>query len=132
MVKAPSSPLEPGARPAPPLDLSGGAVDRDRLRLLEAENAELKRRIAYLLDHAGEPGRCRACGAPIVWFRHRSGAGAPYSMSGLSHFADCPKADQFRRRRSGQNENSFPRGGGRAEASAAAIPSVGIAEEPGA
>lgn len=64
------------------------------------------------------PATCRACGSPILWAtstkgrpmplnlppegryvieQHRSGPVASYSETYISHFATCPKADEFRR-----------------------------------
>jgi hypothetical protein len=49
-----------------------------------------------LLRNIGDKGRCKGCGSPIYWVRHKNGRVGPYSENGLSHFIDCPKADQFR------------------------------------
>lgn len=65
----------------------------------------------------GKP--CEACGAPLVWYRTKQGKqmpcnadAKPHAQQGFlgppeyglidakySHFATCPKADQFRRGR---------------------------------
>jgi hypothetical protein len=42
------------------------------------------------------PGVCRGCRAEIVWLRQRNNRMHPYNPDGTSHFATCPKADEFR------------------------------------
>ena len=43
-----------------------------------------------LLLKIGTIDRCPApCGKTIYWVRHLSGSRAPYSETGLIHFADC-------------------------------------------
>jgi hypothetical protein len=43
--------------------------------------------------------RCQGCGQPIAWARTPAGRSAPLDRDGVSHFATCPEADRFRRRR---------------------------------
>ena len=45
----------------------------------------------------GEPGKCRGCGAAIVWVKTAKGKNMPVDADGQSHFATCPKAQDFRR-----------------------------------
>ena len=52
---------------------------------------------ALVLAVGGEPGNCRGCRAPIYWVPTKTGKTAPYNLDGLSHFADCPKSDRFRK-----------------------------------
>ena len=42
-------------------------------------------------------GRCRGCGASILWTRTAAGRHAPLDRDGGSHFATCPDAATFRR-----------------------------------
>lgn len=42
-------------------------------------------------------GNCRACMAPIAWCLTKAGKMAPLNRDGTSHFADCPRAAEFRR-----------------------------------
>ena len=42
-------------------------------------------------------GQCRGCGIDIWWVTHANGKKAPYTKQGLNHFADCPKAKEFKR-----------------------------------
>lgn len=66
------------------------------VRELERQLAVAKGNILALLRNIGDKGRCKGCGSPIYWVRHKNGRVGPYSENGLSHFIDCPKADQFR------------------------------------
>lgn len=43
-------------------------------------------------------GRCRSCGAEVLWCRTPAGKKAPIDRQGTSHFATCPQADQWRKR----------------------------------
>lgn len=62
-----------------------------------ALETEASHRFRRLLDQVGDRSRCKACGAEIWWVKHHSGKKAPYTVEGISHFADCPHAEQFRR-----------------------------------
>jgi hypothetical protein len=47
------------------------------------------------------PGKCKACGAALDWWKTPSGKKMPTDSSDVefkSHFATCPHADQFRRK----------------------------------
>jgi hypothetical protein len=55
-------------------------------------------RIQRLLDQVGDLGTCKACGAKIWWIKTRRGKRAPYTAEGINHFADCPQAEEFRRK----------------------------------
>lgn len=57
-------------------------------------------RILALLNNVAEFQRdCKACGAPLWFVKHKNGKMAPYTAAGISHFADCPKAAQFKKAR---------------------------------
>jgi hypothetical protein len=62
----------------------------------QAELQHAVRRMNVLLSNVGDPARCRGCGADILWVRHASGRRAPYDLNGETHWATCPKAEQFR------------------------------------
>lgn len=51
-----------------------------------------------LLERIATPTTCRGCPATIYMVRHKNGAIAPYTAAGISHFADCPAANQFSRK----------------------------------
>jgi hypothetical protein len=39
---------------------------------------------------------CRGCRVIVMWVKTREGRRMPVNADGTSHFATCPKADQFR------------------------------------
>jgi hypothetical protein len=63
-----------------------------RLRLISAAAEKLVLAI-------GERGVCSspACREEIWWIIHRNGRRAPYNRDGVTHFATCPAAAQFRK-----------------------------------
>lgn len=45
-------------------------------------------------------GTCRGCQAEIWWAKHPTTRKAhPYNADGISHFATCPHASEFRTRK---------------------------------
>lgn len=48
----------------------------------------------------GQWGKCRSCGAEIVWAPHHNDPSRthPYDPSGTSHFKSCPQAASWRKR----------------------------------
>lgn len=47
-------------------------------------------------------GHCRSCGAEIMWtINEKSGRRSPVNLDGVSHFATCPDAAKWRKRRKG-------------------------------
>lgn len=44
------------------------------------------------------PADCKMCGRAIWFVTTRQGKQAPYTAAGISHFADCPHAKEFRRK----------------------------------
>lgn len=42
---------------------------------------------------------CRSCGAPITWVKTESGKWMPLDPDGTSHFATCPDAAKWRKKR---------------------------------
>lgn len=50
-----------------------------------------------LVNVSGGPTDCQGCGATIYFVRHANGKATPYTVAGLNHFADCNRADRFRR-----------------------------------
>jgi hypothetical protein len=60
----------------------------------------------------GGHGQCRSCQAAIIWFKSATGKNVPIDASSvqpgdqvldtsrhISHFATCPDADKFRRKK---------------------------------
>lgn len=64
-----------------------------------ALSPEARDRIGKMLTLvAREVRRCKRCGRTIYMLPMReSGKVAPYTDDAVSHFADCPHADEFRR-----------------------------------
>ena len=51
-----------------------------------------------LLSQVGTPAYCKGCGAQIFFVTStKTGKTMPYNPDGLSHFATCPKAEDFRK-----------------------------------
>ena len=47
----------------------------------------------------GQPGFCRGCPALVLWARNpATGKSSPWNQDGVSHWATCPSANQFRRK----------------------------------
>lgn len=73
--------------------------------------------IAQSIRAAGSPGDrlralltllparpCRLCGRPVFWLTTKNGKAAPISAYGITHFADCPRAEEFRAKGKKRNE----------------------------
>ena len=56
-------------------------------------------RLKRMLVIVGKPGRCKACDLAIYWVTTRRDAMLPYTAEGLPHFAGCPKANEFRKKK---------------------------------
>ena len=69
----------------------------ERVAVLEAEVERAYEVMRMLLERVGDPGQCSGCNVPIYWVRYKGGRVGPHNLDGVSHFATCPKADQFRR-----------------------------------
>lgn len=63
------------------------------------EGHNFQHNIEQILLICGDPGRCKACGADVWWIRTRKGKVMPWNRWGESHFADCPRADDFRKKK---------------------------------
>jgi hypothetical protein len=50
--------------------------------------------LEVMVDFSKPSSKCRGCGAEIYWCKTPSGQTMPIILH--SHFADCPKADEFR------------------------------------
>lgn len=59
---------------------------------LEDRVRDLLRRIAV------EVRPCQACGTLLYFVGHNNGKLAPYTAEAVNHFANCPKAKEFRKR----------------------------------
>lgn len=89
------------SKPSPDLAKAVAQIDEvlERRQAVVCEKCdELGNNMSLLLSAIGERAGCRGCSSPIFWVTHsRTGRKAPYDANGSSHFANCPKASQFRR-----------------------------------
>ena len=72
------------------------------LRNTSNDVAKLYRlRIAGILDLLGidPPTPCSSCGKPIRFIATKRGGLMPITIDGIPHFADCPNANQHRRKK---------------------------------
>ena len=60
--------------------------------------AWLQSNINLLLNQISKSSNCHGCGKEIYWITLKSGKKAPYTPEALNHFADCEKADLFRKK----------------------------------
>ena len=63
------------------------------------EIIDWKERLKQILVIVGRPSRCKGCDAAIYWVTTRRDSLLPYTAEGLPHFADCPKANEFRKKK---------------------------------
>lgn len=57
----------------------------------------MAKEIKFDIPAGTEPARCRGCQAQIFWIKMESGKNMPVDPDGISHFATCVKAAQFRK-----------------------------------
>ena len=60
---------------------------------------DYQRNVEQMLIVCGDPGRCKGCGVDIWWMKTRLKNLMPYNRHGIPHFTDCPKADEFRKKK---------------------------------
>ena len=54
----------------------------------------------FKVDTDAPPSKCKGCGAAIWWIESvTTGKKMPVNKDGTSHFSNCPKAVEFRRKR---------------------------------
>ena len=53
----------------------------------------------YTVELREPPARCRSCNAEIAWATTPAGRRMPLNRDGTSHFANCPEADTWRKRK---------------------------------
>ncbi len=68
--------------------------------------SELGENMIRLLDMIANRTSCTACGRTIWMVRMKSGKFNPVTADGISHFADCPNAKEFRRTRQSADPES--------------------------
>ena len=57
----------------------------------------MTKEIKFDIPIGTEPARCRGCQAQIFWIRTNAGKNMPVDPDGVSHFATCSRAAQFRK-----------------------------------
>lgn len=58
---------------------------------------KLQINVRKMLAVMGQPTVCKSCNAPITFVTTKAGKQTPYTPEAVSHFADCPDANKFRR-----------------------------------
>ena len=81
---------------------NGFLLDEDRFAkifdLIDQETRETDDEIENRIRKLGtEIVKCSKCGQEIFWIRTKSGKAAPITLKLISHFADCPNANDFRK-----------------------------------
>jgi len=67
----------------------------------------LKAQVRWRLQLMGIPVQeCRDCKEPIIFLRTKTGKFMPVTMALQSHFADCPAANKFRKKRYEQSNKN--------------------------
>jgi hypothetical protein len=79
-----------------------GVTEPDQVPVVERlgnEVAALRKIIADLLKHVGQPAVCRGpqCQQGIFMVFHRSGKLTPYNADGTNHFGTCIDRELFRK-----------------------------------
>ncbi|WP_428411982.1 hypothetical protein [Pararhizobium sp.] len=58
----------------------------------------LTQNMVRLLNQVGNKDFCKGCGEEVWYVKHKNGKCPPYTADGTNHFANCPNADQFRKK----------------------------------
>lgn len=61
--------------------------------------AQVRGAVRSFIETIGWEGICKGCHATVYWIEHANGKRAPYTRLALNHFADCPEAAAFKRKR---------------------------------
>jgi len=61
------------------------------------QDSALRENIRKLFDMLGESRPCKKCGRKIWFVKSKNGKAMPVTDEALSHFADCPGANGFRK-----------------------------------
>jgi len=57
------------------------------------------REVKFEIPPSASPTECRGCKALIYWIKTAAGKPMPVNADGISHFATCEKAAEFRRKK---------------------------------
>jgi hypothetical protein len=55
--------------------------------------------LTFEIPSSANPTECRGCRALIYWIKTAAGKAMPVNPDGVSHFATCPDAKEFRRKK---------------------------------
>lgn len=58
----------------------------------------MAREVKFEIPASAHPTKCRGCKALIYWIKPKEKA-IPVNPDGVSHFATCPNAAEFRRKK---------------------------------
>jgi hypothetical protein len=53
------------------------------------------------------PARCKGCGAKIYWLETVNGKKMPTNPDGITHFATCARAAEFRRQKKAERQGEL-------------------------
>ena len=59
----------------------------------------MNREVRYEVPEGTPRARCKGCNAKIYWIRTKKRKWMPVDADGTPHFAACPKARRFRKRK---------------------------------
>ena len=92
----------------------GGRVIQDIARKLQIILGKQSRKAFDALElgwenkvYQNNQSQCKACGAPIVWVRTKSGKWTPQDLDGGSHWATCPEAHKFKKGKTTNGKNNI-------------------------
>jgi hypothetical protein len=69
--------------------------------IVQAGINSILERLGWTVPEGWKPdnvGRCRSCDAEILWCWTPANRKAPVNRDGISHFATCPAAGQWRKK----------------------------------
>jgi len=67
---------------------------------MSASRPQQQSLFTFTIPEGARLSSCRACGKPLYFVAHeRTGRVMPLNEDGTSHFADCPEAASFRRKK---------------------------------
>lgn len=76
-----------------------GCVDQAVKEIKQAVDEEIEERLRKI---GIEIVFCKRCGKEMFWVKTKNGKSAPITLKLINHFADCPKADEFRKHNEGK------------------------------
>lgn len=71
---------------------NGTSILFDPDGLIHWMNCTAETRLARVLNTLGSPGKCKSCGAPVLWITSKNGKPMIWDKNGVTHWATCPNA----------------------------------------